>query len=429
MNILLIVDSLPPINKISSRRAYQLAKFFTVEGHIVHIVTSKKSISNLEGGYERDLSTVCQSVTYLNRRLIHGCTKTIIKNQNLNFANVRTVDTQVMKKDNFFMSILKKIKRHLVSFFSTSDLYVNKNNINLLSKLVEKEKIDLLISSYSPSYVHKIASRVKDKHNNLYWIADFRDLWALNHNISLLKFVQNLLIKYERKIIENASLITSVSQGFIEKLKSVHGEDRDYHLLPNGFDITDLFYEIETVSPTIRSIFGDKIIISYTGSLYESNQNIQTMLDAIDEYSPDNIKFIFAGNELRSKVFCSNKNVFVFDNLPSNDCNFVICNSDFLLVVDWDGEHSGVLPAKIFDYMAAKKQIVLHQPKEKVSELKALLFNAGFSISLSSTSDWIKFFNLLKSDSLNKELNINVKAFERHSQVRNLIARIEKENV
>ena len=154
MNILLIVDSLPPINKISSRRAYQLAKFFTVEGHIVHIVTSKKSISNLEGGYERDLSTVCQSVTYLNRRLIHGCTKTIIKNQNLNFANVRTVDTQVMKKDNFFMSILKKIKRHLVSFFSTSDLYVNKNNINLLSKLVEKEKIDLLISSYSPSYVH-----------------------------------------------------------------------------------------------------------------------------------------------------------------------------------------------------------------------------------------------------------------------------------
>ena len=433
VNILLIVDSLPPINKISSRRAYQLAKFFTVEGHIVHIVTSEKSTSSSQGGYARDLSAVCKSVTYLSRRFIFGCTKINDSKNNQKFVNIRPTETfHVLKSDNVFVSLLKTIKRHLVSFISVSDLYASKTNIDLVSKIVDVEKIDLLISSYSPSFVHKIASKVKNNHMSLFWIADFRDLWALNHNVALISFVRSLLVKYERKIIKNASLITSVSQGFIENLKSVHGQDRDYHLLTNGFDVTDLFYEIESVSPIVRSLFDDEVVISYTGSLYESNQNIQAMLEAINECSPDNIKFIFAGSELRSKVFCSNKNVFVFNNLSSNDCNFVLCNSDYLLVVDWDGEYSGVIPAKIFDYMAANKQIVLHQPKEKVSELKTLLFDAGFSISLSSVADWVTFIELLKSEggaSLYVESDVDVQAYERHAQVQNLIKEVEKKNV
>ena len=386
-----------------------------------------------QGGYARDLSAVCKSVTYLNRRFKFGCTNINDSKNNQNFVNLRPAETcHVVKTDNVFVSILKKIKRHLVSFVSVSDLYANKNNIDLVSKIVGVEKIDLLISSYSPSFVHKIASKVKKKHMRLFWIADFRDLWALNHNVVLTSFVRSLLVKYERKIIEGASLITSVSQGFIENLKSVHGQDRDYHLLTNGFDVTDLFYEIESVSPIVRSLFGDEIVVSYTGSLYESNQNIQAMLDAINECSPDNIKFIFAGSELRSKVFCSNKNVFVFNNLSSNDCNFVLCNSDFLLVVDWDGDYSGVIPAKIFDYMAANKQIILHQPKEKVSELKTLLFDAGFSISLSSFSDWVAFIDLLSSERgayLYVESDVDVQAYERHAQVRNLIKKVEKNNV
>lgn len=430
MKILLIVDSLPPVNKISSRRAYQLAKFFTFEGHDVHIVTSDKNSNNTNGGYIRDLSSVSKSVTYLSRKFFNN-TITPFEEVSKNLHE-KKIDTKPVKTINFLISLLKYIKRNFVCFYSQSDLYLNKKNINLVSEIIKVNKIDIVFSSFSPAYVHKLAFELKKSNENLFWIADYRDLWALNHNVILPKFTRKLLVKYERKIIKNASLITSVSQGFIDNLKTIHGSERDYYLLPNGFDESDMFFDIKNVNSTIKKIFDNKIVISYTGSLYENNQNIKAILNAIELYSSHNIKFIFAGNELKSKIFSSHQNVHVFDSLTSNDCNYILCNSDFLLVVDWDGEYSGVIPAKIFDYMAAKKQIILQQSDVKDTELKSLLCDVGFSITLSSEADWIAFLELISTgqkDNLKSIAGINIRKFERHSQVRDLITTVLNKNV
>lgn len=428
MNVLLIVDSLPPVNKVSSRRAYQLAKFFTLEGHKVHIVTSEKGLGGQNEGYERELSDVSESVTYLIYPGILKSFKSNLSPSKVN-SNVRTnFQPKKSKLKALVINWLKTLKRNIVCFYNVNDTLLSAKNIKLAKGVVLKNNIDVVFSSYSPSYTHKLAGLLKKDERSLFWIADYRDLWSLNHNILYSAVVRKLLIKYENHKLKGANLFTSVSSGFISSLKRIHGDEKCYHLLPNGFDEDDLYIDPAKISHEIKEIFETgKILISYTGSLYEKHQDVSCIFKALDRYSSNNLAFIFAGHDLKSKIHYNGNSVYVFNNLNSDECNFIVKNSNFLLVVDWDGKSDGVIPAKIFDYMATKKRIILQQSSKLDSELKEMLFSVGYDCALSTVEDWLIFFQ--KIDSFSTEQKLNRSAYSRHNQVKQLLDKVSSLNV
>jgi hypothetical protein len=423
---MLIVDSLPPVNKVSSRRSYQLAKFFTAEGHNVHIVTCEKDALNIQGGYERELAKVSTSVTYLPFPKITKFFRNM-KYENITVTVSNKADDKLTKFKMKIVNYLKACKRNLVCFYNITDSLLTKRNVKLVQEILDQNKIEIVLSSYSPSYTHKLARILKKNNKTLFWVADFRDLWSLNHNISFSYIVRRFLVKYEKYILKKVDLFTSVSTGFISSLKEIHGEKRNYHLLPNGFDVDDLYYDIQEVSSTVKKIFKNKIVIAYTGSLYEKYQNISTIFEALNINTPDNIAFIFAGHDLKNKIVSSNNSVHVFNNLSSHDCNFILLNSTYLLVVDWEGDTDGVIPAKIFDYMATNKHVILHQSIELNSELKQVLLSSGYNNILSTVGEWL---NLLREVGVpNSEPNLNVDFYNRHNQVKVFLNKVKHLNV
>ena len=68
------------------------------------------------------------------------------------------------------------------------------------------------------------------------WIADYRDPWTLNQEEQKNKFNLWFSSYFEKKWVSNAVLITTVSTFVQEKIQRILTTDKDYLIIPNGFD-------------------------------------------------------------------------------------------------------------------------------------------------------------------------------------------------
>lgn len=89
---------------------------------------------------------------------------------------------------------------------------------------VSDENWDLVVSTGGPYAVHNVAYRLKEKRMTSHWIADWRDLWVDNHiypGLWPLTIVENIC---ERRWMDRADFITTVSDPLAAVLKNKYGE-------------------------------------------------------------------------------------------------------------------------------------------------------------------------------------------------------------
>lgn len=277
-------------------------------------------------------------------------------------------------------------------------------------KLIQKEKIDVILSSGPPHTTHLIAKSLKRK-TKVKWIADFRDPWTdidYYSGIKRTKFAEWIDSKLERSVLKNADFIVAASEGYLNIIKS-KGVKNNYEVLTNGFDPDD-FQDVEKKSQS-------KFIITYTGNmpLTRNPENLWSVLDELIQENKDfaeNFEFHFAGvmdDEIRQKI----KEMKFYNNFIDHgylshkevlDLNF---NSHLLImIVNRVATSNEILPGKIFEYIATGNFILVIGPESGNSARLINYVKQGVAIDYEEKSRMKEFivdlFNKWKNGELKK---------------------------
>jgi len=138
--------------------------------------------------------------------------------------------------------------------------------------LLREQSFDVLVSSSPYPTSHAVAAELKRENPQLRWVADFRDLWADNHNYQMPVWRRAIDRRWERQMLRLADAFTSPTEAWAEQLANQHGKPSI--CVPNGY----VDYETDTAPAPAAS---RQFTLLYTGVRYANNQEILPLLEAI----------------------------------------------------------------------------------------------------------------------------------------------------
>ncbi|MDI6602616.1 MAG: glycosyltransferase [Patescibacteria group bacterium] len=232
--------------------------------------------------------------------------------------------------------------------------------VKFANEVLEKEKIDAIISSSSPVTVHMIAKELKKKYK-IPWIADLRDLWTQNHYYQYSRVRKFFEQKLELETLKDADALVTVSPIWTSRLKELHKRDTVYSVT-NGFDPE----KMNTSSVNLT----EKFTITYTGRVYAEKQSPSKLFLALKD-------LITTGKINRNEIevrFYGPKKEWLEKEIEDYELSPIVkqCGliprsvsfqkqreSQILLLLNWeDYREKGCYPLKTFEYLAARRPIL-----------------------------------------------------------------------
>jgi glycosyltransferase involved in cell wall biosynthesis len=264
-------------------------------------------------------------------------------------------------------SFKQKIARFIRGNFLLPDPRKGWNRFALAAARNRIDKGDILaVITSSPPHSTQLIGLKLSKEYKLPWIADFRDPWTDIYYYR--KFYPTLIahqrnLKMERSVLNGSTRILTVSDGFRDLfLKNCTAPADKFSIIPNGYDEADWGKQ--------ESKSGDKFTITYVGTLADS-YNIDAFISVLKNLMNQNcqIHLRFVGT-----ISLSHQKAFSF--LPQEQITYTgyvdhetaieyMKNTTLLLLVIPEHDTGkGILPGKIFEYLASENQIVGIGPED-----------------------------------------------------------------
>lgn len=236
-----------------------------------------------------------------------------------------------------------------------------KPSIKFLKEYIQKEEIDLIISTGPPHSMHLIALGLK-KVLDIKWIADFRDPWT---NID---FYKDLMLtpssdrkhhKLEREVLQRADEVITIGKTMALEFSKVRGGD--VGVITNGFDADDF-----EKTPRLDD---SHFVIVHVGSI-NADRNHDIFWQGLKELSDENgefgrlLKIKFIGKldySVKESVaqYGLNEKFEHIQYIPHNQVKDHLLQSDLLyLPLNNTPNAKGILSGKLFEYLAAGKPII-----------------------------------------------------------------------
>lgn len=417
MNILIISHYYKHKNAMASIRPIKLAKYFDEAGHDVTVLTSlqkdnwckqelipfpSNTIKEIYAPTHKGMKYLLKVYDILKRR---GERK--IQNQNQEAKNTNVQEESKEAKLNFKTRLKQKLSW---LFYYSSDRL---ENYFLSQGLIKAAKdnclsgFDVVIATYPGAGVHTAGEWFKKNHRAKFFIADYRDpaynpggrsnKTELRHD----KHVQDQAIKY-------ADAIVCVSQGMADNLIGQYRSTElpPVHMVTNGFDPED----ISTSVPA--HLNPQKYNYVYTGALYQGRRTVDMLAQVLrtlieqGSISEDRIAINYAGPDFIQLI-----NQLKPYNLESIAVDFGYVSreqslglqqeSDMVLLLNWnDDNYTGVIPGKLYEYMAANRPIcALIMGNQAGSESARMIEenNLGCACEQASESDMKKLEEYMRT--------------------------------
>jgi glycosyltransferase involved in cell wall biosynthesis len=240
-----------------------------------------------------------------------------------------------------------------------------KPSVKRLSKYLKENNVDAIVSNGPPHTTHMIALSLKKKFG-VPWLADFRDPWTnidFYDKLLLSKWADKKHHKLEDEVINSADEVVTVSpnwaKDFLEQSK------RKFQVIYNGFDEED--FNNGTVE------LDKKFSFVHIGSMNKDRNphNLWVVLgelcSEIEGFSEDvEIKIIGPIDIAVKQAIESNGLIDNFNKLnyvPHNEVvNYLKGAQMLLLPINDTPNAMGVIPGKLFEYLAAKRPILCIGP-------------------------------------------------------------------
>ena len=240
-----------------------------------------------------------------------------------------------------------------------------KPSIKYLSKFLKANPVDLMVSTGPPHSMHLIALGLKEKFD-IPWIADFRDPWTdidFYQKLKLTKWADRKHRKLEKKVMTKATRVVTVSPSWQKNFEKIC--KRKVDLIYNGYDHEDFEFESQ--------LSNQYFTISHFGA-FNKDRNPKALWQALAEISNENpefktkLKIQLIGQtdesilqEIREIGLGERLEVTKF--LPHKEAILKMSNSQVLLLPINDAANlQGILPGKMYEYLALKRPILAIGP-------------------------------------------------------------------
>lgn len=171
--------------------------------------------------------------------------------------------------------------------------------------------------------------------------------------------------RVERFLYQRAAAMTTVSNSFVAHIVATGTNPEKVHLVPNG-TLPDLFNP-EHVEPNQRQRLGlkDGFVVGYVG-LHGIAQGLNALVDAAAKLAAEGVQLLMVGEgpvkaELeRHARDLGVENVIFCDGVPLEEVAALINACDAMIVpLRRLAILNGLIPSKVFDYMACAKPVIL----------------------------------------------------------------------
>jgi len=243
-----------------------------------------------------------------------------------------------------------------------SRLFWVKPSVRFLTKYLQKNTVDAMITSGPPQSMHLIGQGLKKNFPMLPWVADFRDPWANAYylkDVNLLWMTDRIHHWLEKKIVRLADTVIVVSPGMKTEFELL--KPKNIEIITNGYDEDDI--RVADCS------LDQKFSISHIGLLTEK-QNPCALWKVLSGICSENATFRSDLQiQLIGKIDYSAidsiqqyglQNQFVkIPYLPHCEAITKQQSSQvlLLLLVNMPGKKE-ILTGKLFEYLAAKRPIL-----------------------------------------------------------------------
>ena len=264
----------------------------------------------------------------------------------------------VKKKNPLIENISVWIRGNL--FIPDARKFWIKPSIRFLLKYLAEYPVDAMVSTGPPHSMHLIALELKNK-LNIPWLADFRDPWTgidFYHQLRLTNQADKKHHRLEKEVLSKADRVTIVSWNWALDFNQLF--PRHYDVITNGYDPDDFIIPDQKVAKTFE--------LTHIGSL-NKDRNPELLWKVLAEICSENasfrddLKLRFIGKCDVSLFQCLEKYQLLsltekIEYMPHEEVLKESAGSQvLLLLLNNTPNVMGIVPGKIFEYLATRRPV------------------------------------------------------------------------
>ena len=271
----------------------------------------------------------------------------------------KRISAGVIKTKN--QSILEKTMLWIRGnwFIPDARKYWVRPSVEFLYDVLKKEQISTIITTGPPHSVHLIGYHIK-QFKNVKWLADFRDPWTsigYHKKLKLTRMAQNRHKDLEQLVLTQADKIVVTSETTRKEFQTI--TKQPIEIITNGFD-TIVAHKV---------VLDTKFSLSHIGSML-TGRNPKNLWKVIAELIAENSDFaaavrlqflgVLSDDVLETLKKSGLENyIDVLGYVSHEEAIQYQQKSQVLLLAEIDSEETkGIIPGKLFEYMAAERPIL-----------------------------------------------------------------------
>lgn len=226
---------------------------------------------------------------------------------------------------------------------------------------------DVIMVTGPPASAYLVAASLA-RRMDVPWIADYRDLWTVGNDYwpygrtRLRRAVDHRL---ERRLLRSAAGCVTVSEPLAEIMRATF--DVDTGVVMNGIDRRSAPADLPAPGTDPRGPAAPTLTLAHTGRLNPGKRDPSPLLEAVALLGPEaaRVHVVFAGEDngvaraavARAGVADSVTNL---GEVSAEKSWHVQTAADVLVLVMWnDPRDAGTVPGKFFDYLRARRPILM----------------------------------------------------------------------
>ena len=289
------------------------------------------------------------------------------------------------------------------------------------SNVIEKEKPDVIWSTYPVLTAHWIARKLQKKYN-IPWVADFRDPLQCRYDESAQRYawikkrMEKSVIKYADKVV-----FTSLRAAALYRELYPKENPTKFITIENGY------YLSHNLDPK-PAVKREKFQLLYSGSLYANGRDPKSLFLALSQLKNKNIisqkNFILTfrpGKKDTFKTLLAELNISdLVEFLPSTSFDAAVAEMKqaSATVLIQDEIFHRQIPGKIYDYISVKKPILAITPKN--SSTADLIADLPFGISTWGADEIVTSIKSM-IDNDNDNDNADIEKYSRKTKTQELV--------
>lgn len=311
-------------------------------------------------------------------------------------------------------------------FIPDARMFWIKPSISFLTNYLKTHPVDAIISTGPPHSMHMIALGVK-KATNLPWLADFRDPWTnidFYQDLMLTPIADKIHRKKELAVLKNADEMVTVSLNWAKDFQQIF--KRRIEVITNGYDDAD-FIGLDR-SPD------EKFTIVHIGAM-NKDRNPHKFWAAVSDLLVENpalkekLEIKLIGSNDHSVLTSISKSgldrwVTTIREMPHKEVlQHTVSAQVLLLALNDTPNVSGIIPGKIFEYIAANRPILCIGPENGDSAEIIRGIGAGETVDFSNKQKMMQILSGYFDLYLKNEMNNESADFQKYTR-KNLCGRI-----